>query len=185
MKGELAAALFPGGLALPAPISTSPLPDPLVRRRFFSRTGALEERGPKRGVRRFRASLPGVYFQGDERLVAVVFIGRHRPMRAVPGLKHGDRDHQRGGKAGGVSGGILLGHGVGSCLLGGGGPSPAQQAPEVSDRICNHPRAFGSSESARAARPRSRPPPLAGESGLSVKETDQTKDSEWKRGMGL
>jgi ParB family chromosome partitioning protein len=29
--------------------------------------------------------------------------------------------------------------------------------PEVSDRICNHTRAFGSSKSARAARSRSRP----------------------------
>ena len=28
-------------------------------------------------------------------------------------------------------------------VFGGGGPSPARQAPEVSDRICNHPRAFG------------------------------------------
>ena len=43
---------------------------------------------------------------------------------------------------------------------------------------------FGA-ESARAARPRSRPPQPDGKSGLSVKETDQAKDSEWKRGMGL
>ncbi|GHC40277.1 hypothetical protein GCM10007291_47640 [Gemmobacter nanjingensis] len=39
-------SLFPGGLSLPAPVSTSPLPDPSVRRRF-PRTGALEGRGPE------------------------------------------------------------------------------------------------------------------------------------------
>ena len=86
MKGELAAALSLPRRARPArPHLDLSLAGPLGSAPS-SRTGALEERGPKRGVRRFRASLPGVYFQGDERLVAVVFIGRHRPVRAVPGL---------------------------------------------------------------------------------------------------
>jgi len=47
----------------------------------------------------------------------------------------------------------------------------------VSDRICNHPRAFGSSESARAARSRKPTPP-----GLIDEETVRTKVREWKRG---
>ncbi|MGB4909129.1 MAG: hypothetical protein WBP15_11400, partial [Tabrizicola sp.] len=82
MKGELAAALSLPRRARPArPHLDLSLAGHLGSAPFFSRTGALEERGPKRGVRRFRASLPGVYFQGDERLVAVVFIGRHHPMR--------------------------------------------------------------------------------------------------------
>ena len=45
-------------------------------------------------------------------------------MAAIAGLKHDDRDHQRGGEAGGEGGGICIGHLFGSCL-GGGGPSPA------------------------------------------------------------
>jgi hypothetical protein len=42
MGDEPAAALsFPGGLPLPAPFSTSPLPDPSVRRRFPRKGEAL------------------------------------------------------------------------------------------------------------------------------------------------
>ena len=75
MKGELAAALSLPRRARPArPHLDLSLAGHLGSAPFFSRTGALEERGPKRGVRRFRASLPGVYFQGDERLVQLGFV---------------------------------------------------------------------------------------------------------------
>lgn len=51
---------------------------------------------------------------------------------------------------------------------------------KVDDRICNHPRAFGSSKSVRAARTRSRPL-----WGLNVKETIRPRTANGSGGRGF
>nr|CAI0337496.1 hypothetical protein SHINE37_41350 [Rhizobiaceae bacterium] len=94
-------------------------------------------------MRRLRASAPWVEFQFHHLVVAVEFVGGHGAVGSVSGLEHDDRDHQRGGKAGGEGGGICVGHGFRLLSLEAGDHPPARQAPEVSERVCNHPRAFG------------------------------------------
>ena len=66
-------------------------------------------------------------------------------------------------------------------VFGDEGPSPARQAPEVSDRICNHPRAFGLFPNPRGRHAKRQADPLR----VDFKGTDQTKVCEWKREWGI
>ena len=84
---------------------------------------------------------PRVNLNQHLNLVAVDFIGGDGAEGSIPCLEDDDRDHERGGERGGEGVSIFAGHLYGTCL-GGGGPSPARQAPDVSDRICTHPRAI-------------------------------------------
>lgn len=52
------------------------------------------------------------------------------------------------------------------------------------DRICNHPRAFGSSKSARAARPRSRPPTSCGGIGVECQRDGSDQGQRMEAGDG-
>ena len=61
-------------------------------------------------MRLFRALLPWIQFQLHHVFVAVELGGGASGVGAVSGLKHDNRNHQRGGKAGGEGGGICLGH---------------------------------------------------------------------------
>ena len=81
-------------------------------------------------MRRFRALLPRVQLQLHHVVVAVEFGGGASGVGAVSGLEHNDRNHQRGGKAGGEGGGICIGHGFRLLSLEAGDHPPRDRRPK-------------------------------------------------------
>src|SRR5690606_5598780 len=100
----------------------------------IAETALLRERKSSIRVRKagcLRSGGKGVDLVDDGIVVTVIFGGGHGRDGAATGAEDDDHGHQGGGEAEGEGVGLIEGHRSGSCL-GGGGPSPARQAPDVS-----------------------------------------------------